>query len=235
MPLADDLVALRDSILADLDAAHDYHTDTLVAWQFARAAVERSEPLAYRNPATGSVTTGQGLRDKAERYLIGPLAASVLQQYLSLFEDFVLGLLRRWLLAYPMSIGRKAVTAADVFEAPDLEHLRLAIVDHEVRELGFKNVADWFARLNSLVKLGVPTDEQVRQLAELKATRDIFVHNRGVANAVYEEKAGGLKRFAGGERMDLPGDYLQTSWQLIRQVVAEVADAAISKAIPPAS
>jgi hypothetical protein len=39
MALAEDLGALRDRVLADLDSAHDYYTDTKTAWRLVRKIV----------------------------------------------------------------------------------------------------------------------------------------------------------------------------------------------------
>ena len=36
MPLASDITALCDRTVADLNTAHDYYTDTKVAWEIVR-------------------------------------------------------------------------------------------------------------------------------------------------------------------------------------------------------
>ena len=46
MALADDIRVLRDRVLADLNAAHDYYADTKIAWQIVRPG--------RRGPATHS-------------------------------------------------------------------------------------------------------------------------------------------------------------------------------------
>ena len=47
MALADDIRALRDRVLADLNAAHDYYTDTKIAWDI----VHESLPPATHSPS----------------------------------------------------------------------------------------------------------------------------------------------------------------------------------------
>jgi hypothetical protein len=80
------------------------------------------------------------------------------------------------------------------------------------------------------LKLGLPTEEEIEKFAEAKASRDVLVHNRGVANRIYESKAGALARYKAGERIEIPGDYHKERWQLIRKMVADISNAAIAKA-----
>jgi hypothetical protein len=81
-----------------------------------------------------------------------------------------------------------------------------------------------------MVKLGRPTKDEIDRLAEIKATRDVFVHNRGVASPTYVDKAGEKKRAETGEKLGLSQQYHRESWKLIRKVVQDVSAAAISKA-----
>jgi hypothetical protein len=84
--------------------------------------------------------------------------------------------------------------------------------------------------LNDRVKLGCPTEEQIERLTEVKASRDILIHNRGVVNATYLDKAGPRARYKLGQRLEIPEPYLRETWQLIRDVVGDLATAAIAKA-----
>lgn len=78
---------------------------------------------------------------------------------------------------------------------------------------------------------GVPTDEEIKEYAEAKASRDVLVHGRGFANNIYESKAGTLARYKAGERIDIPGDYHKGTWKLICKMVTDISDSSIAKAI----
>ena len=67
-------------------------------------------------------------------------------------------------------------------------------------------------------------------MAEIKASRDILAHNRGVVNQTYLEKAGSRSRYKLGQRLEVPEPYLHDTWLLIRGVVQDLATAAIAKA-----
>jgi hypothetical protein len=230
MPLADEIAGLRDAALADLDAVHDYYTNSVAAWRFVVRYIQRGGKAHVYNRATGNVTTEKDLPGKAHLYVTEYLTAATFQQFVSLFEDFVFGVMRQWLLAYPQRLERKQIPVAVVLTAADLASVKLAVVNRELNELSYRRVREWFSYLEDLVKLGCPTADDIDRLAEIKATRDVYVHNRGVAGAIYVEKAGDKKRCDVGQRLDLPEQYHRESWLLIRKVVSDVSTAAVGKA-----
>jgi hypothetical protein len=58
----------------------------------------------------------------------------------------------------------------------------------------------------------------------------VFVHNRGIATAIYAEKAGPFARAAAGMPLDLPDSYLHAAWRLCGKIVANVGTDAAAKA-----
>ena len=76
---------------------------------------------------------------------------------------------------------------------------------------------------------GCPTPEEIDRIAEAKASRDVLVHNRGVAGKTYESKAGKLARYKDGQRIDIPEHYHRETWELIRKVITDISNAAIAK------
>ena len=114
MALAADITTLRDRVLADLNAAHDYYTDTKIAWDIVGRAIADGRTFSIRNMA--------------------------------------------------------------------------------------------------------------------KASRDVLVHNRGVASKTYEFKVGNLARYKDGQRIEIPEHYHRETWELIRKVVTDISNAAIAKA-----
>jgi len=230
MSLAADIQSLRDLILADLNSAHDYYTITKRVWGIVQSQIASGEKMRIRSPTTGTLTTEKELPARARFYISGYLTSSTFQQFVSLFEDFMFPLLRLWLLAFPQRLEKKVLPASIVLEAHDLQEVKEALVERELHELTYKKVRDWFAYLDSLVHLNHPTPEEIDRLTEIKASRDVLMHNRGVANALYENRAGELRRCRAGKRLPLPESYHRDSWGLIRKVVTEVSNAAIAKA-----
>jgi hypothetical protein len=119
MPLTDDIRALRDRVLADLNAAHDYYTDTKIAWDIVRRVIAAGHTFSIRNTTTGTMTTQADLASKVRGYVAEQLAEATFQQFISIFENFFLDLLRLWLMAYPQSLSGKKVDFEAVLDAPD--------------------------------------------------------------------------------------------------------------------
>jgi hypothetical protein len=227
--LSDDIRSLRDRVLADLNSSHDYHVDTKIAWQIVLEVVGAGNTFANRNPSTGTVTSQDDLADKAPRYVSEQLAEATFQEFISIFENFFFDLLRLWLMAYPQNLIGKKVDFKAVLDAPDKDSIALHVVNKELNEVLYERPTGWFAYLEDRAKLGCPTADEIDRFAEAKASRDVLVHNRGIAGKIYEAKAGKLARYKDGQRIDIPEHYHRETWELICKVVADVSNAAITK------
>lgn len=80
------------------------------------------------------------------------------------------------------------------------------------------------------MKLGCPTADEIERITEAKASRDVLIHNRGVASKTYVSKAGRFARYQEGEILDVPESYHRDMWELLRKVAADVSSAAVAKA-----
>lgn len=228
MALADELKTLGDRVLAELDAAHDYYVDTKVAWNIVGETVTQGRNFINRNAATGTTTDQTELVEKSREY-VKRLAEATFQQFVSIFESFFLDLTRLWLMAYPQSLSGKKVDFQSVLDAPDKDAIKLLVINKELNDVTYDRPSGWFKYLDDKAKLGCPTADEIERIAEIKAARDVLVHNRGVANKTYEAKAGNLARFRDGQRIDISEPYHRECWELFRKVTADMADAALGK------
>ena len=228
MSLAAEIRSLRDRSLAELTAVHDYFTDTQMAWWIVDRVVQEGRKFTVRNVTTGTVTEESELTEKAQAYVTKYLAEATFQQFVSIFENFFFDLLRLWLLAYPRSLADKELRFKDVLEAPDLESVALAVVDRELNEIAYQRPREWFAYLESRMRLGSPSAD-IDRIGEAKASRDVLAHNRGIANRIYETKAGKAARFTDGQRVEIPEAYYRQTWELLRQLIADLSNAAATK------
>lgn len=227
MALADDIRALRDRVLLDLNAAHDYYTDTKIAWAITRQVIAGGRMFSIRNTTTGNGTTQALLASKAKGYVTEQLAEATFQQFISIFESYFFDLLR--LLAYPQNLIGKKVDFKAVLDAPDEDAITLLVVGKELNEILYDRPTGWFAYLEDKAKLGCPKPDETDRIAEAKASRDVLVHNRGVASKTYEAKTGNHARCKDGQRIDIPENYHREIWELIRKIVTDISNAAIAK------
>ena len=229
MALTEDIGRLRDQVLQELASAHDYYIDTKIVWRMVLKQIESGDTFTIRNETTGTVTTPLELAAKADGYVKEQLAEATFQQFISIFENFYFDLLRLWLTTYPQSLGRKTLDFKTILEMPDKEAMIGAVVRDELNKVQYERPARWFSYLEDLAKLGCPTSEEIERIAEAKASRDVLVHNKRIANQIYEAKAGKIARFREGQRLRIPDDYHRQTWELLRKLVADLSNAAIAK------
>jgi hypothetical protein len=227
--LSDDVRTLRDRVLADLTSAHDYYTDTKIAWRLVHKIIAAGHTITIRNMTTGTVTTQTELATKTRGYVTEQLTEATFQQFISIFENFYFDLLCLWLTTYPQSLGKKMVDFKTILELPDREAITQLVVRKELNEILYDRPTEWFVYLEDKAKLGCPTANEIERIAEAKASRDVLVHNRGIVNKTYESKAGNLARYHEGDKIDISEHYHRETWELIRKVVFDVSNAAIAQ------
>jgi len=233
MSLTDEIAALRDQTLADLDAVHDYYTNTRTAWRVVQKFVDLGREVDFENRHTGNKMLPEDLPATAQSYIADHLTPATFQKFVSLFDDFVLSLIRRWLSYFPQTLEGKKVDAGVIFSASTLEEVRQQIIDRHILDLAYGKLSDVLGNLKALVNIKRPRKDEIEKLTEIKASRDVLEHNHGIANAIYVEKAGAKKRFADGERLEIDEPYHLESWQLIHKVVSDIATDTMAKLNKP--
>ncbi len=216
--------------LVDLDFAHDYYVFSKRSWDLIDIFVENGRAFRLYNPVTGTRVNQTRLSTLSERYVQEFLPSAALQHAVSIFENYIFGLIRLWLTDHPKSLSKKQLEFGDVLNAANFEELTQLIVDRELNQLKFDRVSKWFDYLNRLVNLGIEWSTTVEQLSEMKASRDVLVHNGGIVNATYIQKSGKLCRHRLGEQIVLDAAYLRDSWQLLKSLINDLAEATAAKA-----
>lgn len=65
MALIDEIRALRERALSDLDLAYNYYIDAQIAWRLVRAVADSGYKFTFRNTTTGALTSQADLSAKA--------------------------------------------------------------------------------------------------------------------------------------------------------------------------
>ena len=99
----------------------------------------------------------------------------------------------------------------------------------EINELKYQKVKDWFNRLNQMIKLDYPLVDEIEDISELKATRDILVHNSGIVNQIYINKSGNRSKFKLGETIEVENQYFLVSYGLLKKVIETISIKIIQK------
>ncbi len=60
----------------------------------------------------------------------------------------------------------------------------------------------------------------------MKATRDLLIHNSGIVNKTYLDKAGKMARYTVGEQVVIDSSYFSDCWLLAKKLIDDIAAAA---------
>lgn len=233
--LIESLQVLREQTINDFCSAMEFKSYTQLGYQFA-------SDFAAKMPQQTTITIGYsefahslGLQDKTvpPNELAGYLTGAydkhflqlIVQHQVAVFESMFFDTLRTVLIAQPIRLpSKRQVEYGVIVSAADKDQIISMLVDRELNELKYKPVADWFAYVTKLVSDICISDQDLGQIAEAKATRDFLVHNAGVVNETYRQKAGAFSRGNLGERISVAGNYTRDTWQLLARVLVTVID-----------
>ncbi len=234
MPVAS-LRALRTQAINNFCAVMEFKAYTQLGYQFASNFAATMPQQTAITIGYSEFAHGLGLQNKTvlPNELSGYFTRAydehflqlIVQHQIALFESMFFDALRTVLIAQPIRLpSKRQVEYGVIVSAVDKDQIISALVDRELNELKYKPVADWFAYVTKLVSDICISDQDLGQIAEAKATRDILVHNAGVVNETYQQKAGSFARGSLGETISVVGDYSRDTWQLLAKVLVRVID-----------
>jgi len=176
-------------------------------------AREKSEIMALLSKAADRDLLGQAL-------IVG----------VALVEDYLVQSLFTILSWYPkkLSSGDRKVDLDVVLGSKCLEDLIGELISKRIHSIFYSSPADYFRSTEDTLSINIPENYK-HQYCEVKATRDLLVHNSGIINSQYLAKAGKLVRGAVGETVPLDGDYLQESFRTMKRIVVSVYSELLKK------
>jgi hypothetical protein len=100
MPLPDDIRSLAGRILGRLDEAREFYVHSRQAWRLLLQLARKGRPVGIVDLTTKRHLPAEDLETRVQKYWGAQLTAT-LRDLSSLLEDWILGLIRLWLIAYP--------------------------------------------------------------------------------------------------------------------------------------
>jgi len=189
----------------------------------ARAAYSQSEhkkDRRYYVPAVGrrkfARRKDDELRGIYDRYVGHSLYATFLVNGVAMFECFLSDILTYALHEYPKSITLKIhdVAACDtipvdiLLDATDRDSAFAEIIRRRVESVMFSRPQAYIRYISEICGVDF-SDEVFACYYEIKATRDLLVHNDSKINAVYLSKAGTKARGQIGDPVPINGFYFR--------------------------
>ena len=249
MPLSDDIRSLTDQVLDRVQVAREFYVHSRQAWRLVENLAGKGRPVGIVDLTTKRHLPAEDLKLRVQKYVTRRLTESTFRELSSILEDWILGLIRLWLTAYPEDMdlnfdpatGQRLGKKQEEVQVPlsRLLHLRDCsaifggLIERVVRDMTYERPDKWFRYIDSRLSIGCPDANQRARLYEMKAARDCLEHNRGVINRDYLDKAGTAARFAEGELVQIDEPYLMACFALLRDVIVAMGDAAAGIASAP--
>ncbi len=185
--------------------------------------IEISFPVGYRADKTTIESTRKYLKTELHdryRYLaFHQLAINGLFQIVTIIETLLGDVVRTVISRYPQKLGMKRTIALQsVLEAKTLDEIHLKATDLLLNELSYKSPSEFAECLDSLLSIKLLECPAFHKYIEVKATRDIYIHNRGIANGVYAKKTGSHARAKTGQSLPVDIPYFLESYEACLQL-----------------
>jgi len=191
--------------------------------------VEVTFPVGYNPDRTPMSSTRKYRKDqllsKYQFLAYHQLSVNAIVQLVTIVETMLGDVLRAVLARYPQKLGgKRTLSIQAVLESTSLEEVHMRATDTLLNELSYKSPSEFAEVFDQLLSINLLKCPAFHRYMEVKATRDIFIHNRGVANDVYVRKAGTHARVKSG--MGLPADvqYFLESYENCLQIADWLED-----------
>jgi hypothetical protein len=182
--------------------------------------------LAKRDETIKSLSTGKGYLGSVNTLELDPdQAAFHLISYVSgiysLFEGYLLDLASEMLHCFPDKLRDSEYRLKDLVTAPG--DFLVNTVEKQIDTLGYKRFDVIVEKVMALFQSKPFTSPSIAAVQEFKATRDLYVHNRGEWNATYAAKAGSAARRDPGRGKPMPLDqaYVEAATDAMTQLIVD--------------
>jgi hypothetical protein len=204
---------------------------TYGAFDIAAKALQEQEseeikvtfPVGYKPDRTPIQSTRMYRKDqlltKYQYLAVHQLTVNTLIHLVTLVETMLGDVVRLVVVRYPQKLsGKRNLPIQAVLESTSLEEVHLRATDALLNELTYKSPADFAEAIQPLLSINLLECPAFHKYVEVKATRDIFVHNSGISNDVYIRKAGSHVRAKAGTLLPADIDYFLESYENCLQV-----------------
>ncbi len=145
-------------------------------------------------------------------------------------KSYLADMLALILRAFPKKLGtsEKKVELAIILEAENLDDVLNAVIASQIHSAFYASPAKYFEYIEQTLSISIPEGRKAAY-AEVKATRDIYVHNGGITNRLYLQKVGPLARAADGAPLPLDEQYFASAIASMKGVVQAVYQRLLAK------
>lgn len=196
--------------------------------------LDDDEDLVFRVPGKkGRIGTAKRspteLSSLLNRFANQELYENLLVSSVSRFEFYLSDVIGEFLRNSPkmLVVGPKGgdsgrqVPIQLLVDAQSLDKLLDEVIDLRLQAIFHAEPKEYCTYFNAISELGLPA-EDFGQFFEIKATRDLVVHNSLVVNELYLKKAGNLGRGELGVKLKVRRDYFEASLSAMKTLSSSI-------------
>jgi len=180
--------------------------------------IQITYPVGYRQDQTTIdstvVYTKENLIERYHFLGLTQLPINGIYQLVTTIETLLGDILKDTLIQFPAKISsKKKLDYELVLGANSLDEIKLAVVNSILNELAYKTPKEYGEEFEKYVGIKLLEQPIYHRYIELKATRDIYIHNQGIANDIYTTKADRLSRVKSGQYLPVNIQYFLQSYE----------------------
>ena len=201
-----------------------------------KLGIQITYPVGFRPDNTtidSTVTyTKENLIERYQYLGLTQLPINGIYQLVTTIETLLGNILKETLIQFPAKISnKKKLDYEVVLGAKSLDEIKLAVVNSILNELSYKTPKEYGEEFEKYIGVKLLEQPIYHRYIELKATRDIYIHNQGVANDIYTNKADRLSRVKSGQFLPVNIQYFLHSYENCIQLT-EILEEELSKIWP---
>ncbi len=163
--------------------------------------------------------TKDELIEKYNFLSLNQLPINGIYSLITLIEAMFTDLLKAIILKYPKKLGnKKQINISTVLSLNSIEEIHLDIINKLLNELTYKSPAEFIKEFKDITSVDLLETPATHRYKEIKATRDIYIHNNGIANEIYVAKAETLTRATIGQVLPISIQYFLESYEYCLQL-----------------
>ncbi len=191
----------------------------------SRSKRDKKYYVPYKGRSKFAKRTDAELKKIFDKYIDSELYANLIIASVSQFESFLADVLSHVIFCYPQKLSTNVkgisiskdvpleflVGSKSISEALEKE------IDRRINEVFHASPALYFAYFKEIMGVDT-TDEVFEDYIEIKATRDLLVHNTGRINQIYLTKAGEKARGKSGDSLEIHEEYFEHCIAVMKRV-----------------
>lgn len=196
----------------------------------ARRAYLGSEISNKYNEAKKKIATAKEYNNKVlrslnnDKDLIEFHLSVCLIGILAIKEAFLNDTLTEYIACFPGHSDGKDIKLDMIAKKGSIGQIVQSLAETKVHQLSYKKFSEFHQELSNIISLKNPIDENlIKEISEIKATRDVYVHANGKCNDTYIYKSGDFAREKSiGKMLPLTEDYVVSSVDKIDSYLSQV-------------